>query len=145
MKVDPTCHIRKEAIYLQFNQNVKYVGWVNCTLPMKWLQEPTDVFLLWTNEDLGTCKGKDFKLDYIEEEFPKERLKVFVWVGEASNPVGSNLCLGQFIEIDISNHLNFVTIHKSPARVSLCNLHGAEYKQLQRVAKCAQMNSSRYE
>ena len=113
MKVDSTCHIRKEAIWLEFNQNIKYVGWVNCTLPMKWLQEPTDVFLLWTDEDLGTCKGKDFKLDYIEEEFPKERLKVFVWVGEASVPVMANLCLRQFIEIYISDHSNFVTIPHS--------------------------------
>ena len=113
MKVDPTCHIRKEAIWLEFNQNIKYVGWVNCTLPIKGIQNPTDVFLLWTDEELGTCKGKDFKLDYIEEEYPKERLKVSVWVGEASNPVGSNLCLHQFIEIDISDHLNFVTIPHS--------------------------------
>ena len=118
MKVDPTCHIRKEAIWLEFKQYVKYGGFVNCTLPKKELQKPTDVFLFWNAEELGHCKGKGFELDY--KDFPfgylneNEHLNVFVWFVENSITVKGNICRDQFIQIVSSNHFSqFVTIPSS--------------------------------
>ena len=130
MKVDPTCHVRKEAIWLVFRQNIRNVGLVECKLPIKGLQEPTDVFLLWTEEELGNCKGRKFKLDYIEQDPLPNHLHVFVWFDEASYEVKGNLCLKQFIEIYIADHSNFVTIPSSYMYGMLNDVGGLKFSNI---------------
>ena len=116
MKVDPACHMRKKAIWLEFNQYVnKFVGSVNCTLPRKVIDEPTNVFLYWSKEELGTCKGRGFELDYTLNL--NARLNVVVWFVlkiPTELHIKGNDCSNQHIEIFLENPFyQFVTIPSS--------------------------------